>query len=175
MLYAWGRGTHVNIPTVGLSGAQWRPLWGHSCPVLWLGCAIRWWQTRWIWWGPVVVYKIANLLKRKWSEVKVAQLYPTLCNPMDYAVHGILQAKILEWVAFPFSRGSSQPRDQAQVSCIAGGFFTSWTTREALAAKTRCFLVLSKVGLMGLSSTEFVCSEIWYLGSCMSILKNPQK
>ena len=45
---------------------------------------------------------------------------------MDYTVHGILQARILEWVTFPFSRGSSQPRDWAQVSCIAGGFFTSW-------------------------------------------------
>ena len=50
---------------------------------------------------------------------------------MDYTVYGILQARILEWVAFPFSRGSSQPRDQAQVSRIAGGFFTSWATREA--------------------------------------------
>ena len=50
---------------------------------------------------------------------------------MDYAVHGILQARILEWVAFPFSRGSSQPRDQTQVSHIAGGFFTIWATREA--------------------------------------------
>ena len=58
-------------------------------------------------------------------KVKVAQLCPTLCDPMDYAFHGILQARILEWVAFPFSRGSSQPRDQTQVSCIAGGFFTS--------------------------------------------------
>ena len=59
------------------------------------------------------------------SEVKVTQSCPTLCDPMDYAVHGTLQAKILEWVAFPFSRGSSQPRDQTQVSRIAGGFFTS--------------------------------------------------
>ena len=50
---------------------------------------------------------------------------------MDYTVHGILQARILEQVAFPFSRGSSQPRDQTQVSSIAGGFFTSWATREA--------------------------------------------
>ena len=41
----------------------------------------------------------------------VAQLYQTLCNPMDYTVHGILQATILEWVAFPLYRGSSQPRD----------------------------------------------------------------
>ena len=52
-------------------------------------------------------------------------------RPMDYTVHGILQARILEWVAFPFSRGSSQARDQTQVSHIAGGFFTSWATREA--------------------------------------------
>ena len=46
-------------------------------------------------------------------------------QPMDCTVHGILQAKILEWVAFPFSKGSSQPRDQMQVSCIAGRFFIS--------------------------------------------------
>ena len=45
------------------------------------------------------------------SEVKVAQLCPTLCDPVDYTVHGILQARILEWVAFPFSRGPSQLMD----------------------------------------------------------------
>ena len=53
-------------------------------------------------------------------KVKVAQLCPTLCDPKDYIVHGILQARILEWVAFPFSRGSSQPQDRNQVSRIAG-------------------------------------------------------
>ena len=58
-------------------------------------------------------------------RVKVAQLCPTLYDPMDSTVHGILQAGILECVAFLFSRGSSQPRDQNQVSRIAGGFFTS--------------------------------------------------
>ena len=58
-------------------------------------------------------------------KVKVAQSCPTLCDPMDYIVPGILQARILEWVAMPFSRGSSKPRDRTQVSCIAGGFFTS--------------------------------------------------
>ena len=57
--------------------------------------------------------------------VKVTQSCPTLCNPMEYRAHGILQARILEWVAIPFSRGSSQPRDQTQVSHIAGRFFTS--------------------------------------------------
>ena len=57
-------------------------------------------------------------------KVKVAQSCTTLCDPMGYTVHGILQATVLEWVAFPSSRGSSQPRDQTQVSHIAGGFFT---------------------------------------------------
>ena len=50
---------------------------------------------------------------------------------MDCAVHGILQARILEWVAFPFPKGSSQPRDRTQVSCTAGRFFTSWAIEEA--------------------------------------------
>ena len=55
----------------------------------------------------------------------------TLCDPMNYTVHVILQARILEWVAFSFSRGSSKPRGRTQVSHIAGGFFTSWAMREA--------------------------------------------
>ena len=58
-------------------------------------------------------------------KVKVNQSFPTVCDPMDFIVHGILQARILEWVAFPFSRGSSQPRYRTQVSRIVGGFFTS--------------------------------------------------
>ena len=73
------------------------------------------------------------------SEVKmsVAQSCLTLCDPMDCSppgssVHGILQARILEWAAFSFSRGSPWPRDEAQVSYVAGRFFTLWATREAL-------------------------------------------
>ena len=59
----------------------------------------------------------------------VTQLFPTLCDPMDCSppgssVHPVLQARVLEWVVMPSSRGSSQPRDRTQVSCIAGGFFT---------------------------------------------------
>ena len=105
------------------------------------------------------------MCKRGRSEVKVTQSCPTLCNPMDYAVHGILQARILErlafpfsrvifptqesnlglphcglilyqlshkgsprileWVAYPFSSGSSRPRNQTRVLCTAGAFFTS--------------------------------------------------
>ena len=62
------------------------------------------------------------------SKSEVAQVCPTLRGPMDCSpagssVHGILQARILEWVTMPSSRGSSQPRDQTQVSCISGRFF----------------------------------------------------
>ena len=81
--------------------------------------------------------QIAMLLFLLWvsewvSEwVKVTQSCLTLCDSMDNTVHGILQASILEWVAFPFSRGSSQPRNWTGVSCIAGRFFTNWATRKA--------------------------------------------
>ena len=66
----------------------------------------------------------------------VAQLCPTLCDPMDCSssgssIIGILQARILEWVAMPSSRATFQPRDRTQVSLIAGGFFTVWANREA--------------------------------------------
>ena len=64
------------------------------------------------------------------QEVKVSQLCPTCCNPMDYTVQEILQARILEWIPFPFYKGSSQHRDQPQVSCIAGRFFTNWAMRK---------------------------------------------
>ena len=69
-----------------------------------------------------------------WLNTRIstdAQSCLTLCDPMDYTVRGILQARILECVAIPISRGSSQPRDGIQVSWIAGGFFTSWTTKKA--------------------------------------------
>ena len=66
----------------------------------------------------------------------VTQSCPTLCNPMEcsppsFSVHGILQTRVLEWVAMPSSRGSSQTRGWTQVSHIAGEFFTDWATREA--------------------------------------------
>ena len=57
-------------------------------------------------------------MKAKIDLVKVTQLCLTFCDPMDYTIHGMLQARILEWVAFPFSRGSSQPRDQTQVPSL---------------------------------------------------------
>ena len=67
---------------------------------------------------------------------EVAQLCPTLYDPMSYSlpgssVHGIFQARILEWVAISFSRGSCRPRDPTQISHIAGRLFTIWATRES--------------------------------------------
>ena len=68
---------------------------------------------------------------KKWSEVNFTSC-PTLCDHRDYTVRGILQARILEWVDFPFSRGSSQPRDWTRVSHIAGGFCTGLKTSALL-------------------------------------------
>ena len=79
-----------------------------------------------------VLWQIWVIFSRilKQNKVKVTQSCLTLCDPMDYRVHAILQARILKWVAFPFSKGSSQPRDRTHISHISGGFFASWTTRE---------------------------------------------
>ena len=72
-------------------------------------------------------------LERK-KESEVTQLCPTLCDPVDCSlsgssIHGIFQARLLEWIAISFSRGSSQPRDQTQVSHIVGRCFTVWATK----------------------------------------------
>ena len=71
------------------------------------------------------------------SESEVAQSRPTLCDPMDCSlpgssIHGTFQAIVLEWIAISFSRGSSQPRDQTQVSHIVDRRFTVWATREVI-------------------------------------------
>ena len=92
-------------------------------------------------------------------KVKVAQSCPALCDPMDYTAHRILQARILERVAFPFSKGSSQPRDRTGISCIAGRFFTTWAIREVL------WKSLSRVWLFAtpwiVQSMEFSRPEYW--------------
>ena len=66
--------------------------------------------------------------KRSWKSLGHFWLF---CDPKDYRVRGILQARVLEWVTFPCSRGASHPRDWTQGSHITGGSFTSWATREA--------------------------------------------
>ena len=81
---------------------------------------------------------------------EVTQSCWMLCDPMDCSlpgssVHGILQARIFEWVAIAFSRGSSWPRNRAQISCMAGRFFTVWSIKEAepMGRSTECYLPLS--------------------------------
>ena len=89
----------------------------------------------------------------------VTQSCPTLCNPMDCSppgspVHGILQARILEWVAISFSRGSSQPRDRTPVSYIAGRFFTIVHKRDS-------YLLCVWWGVV--YSQEFCCNHDYLL------------
>ena len=100
------------------------------------------------------------------NEMKVTQSCPTLCDPTDCIVHGILQARKLEWVAFPFSRGSSQPRDWTQVSLTVGRFFTGWATREVHEVKVNV-KSLSRVQFFATPSyqappfMEFSRQEYW--------------
>ena len=75
-------------------------------------------------------------LSHTWCAVLSPSVCPTLCDPTDCSlpgssVHGISQARVLEWAAISFSRGSSQPRNQTWVSCTAGRFLTNWATRES--------------------------------------------
>ena len=84
-------------------------------------------------WTLDIIILSEKVLKMK---MLVAHSCPTLCDTMDCSltdssVHGILQARILEWVAIAFSRGSSQPKDWTWISCTAGSLFTFWVTREA--------------------------------------------
>ena len=81
--------------------------------------------------NPLSIYiSIDNIVVWRYWYRFVAKSCPTLSDPMDcslpgYSVHGISQARILEWVSISFSRGSSQPRDQTCISCLVGGFFTT--------------------------------------------------
>ena len=101
---------------------------------------------------------LIHLYSWYWVKVKVlvTQLCLTQrdlmdCSPPGSSVHGILQARTLEWVAIPFARGSSHSRGQTQVSCIAGRFFTIWTPRNPL--------VLGKLDLF-LTQTIFKSFQI---------------
>ena len=94
---------------------------------------------------------------------------PTDCSPTDRSVHGTLQARILGWVAIPFSKGSSWPRDGNRFSCIAGGFFTVWAPREALTAlqsNYTSFLKWLKKKKQPLTCTGLNASNHWIPPSC---------
>ena len=127
---------------------------------------------------------IALWILLRWSEVKVTQSCPTLCDPMNYTVHRILQVKILEWVAFPFSRGSSQPRDWTQVSCISGRFFTNWATSDSRRKRSKVFndniirwceshiCCQNKTNFLGYSSAQtFFVAEVYHNANKYILMK----
>ena len=103
-------------------------------------------------------------------KVKFVQFCLTLCSPMDCPVHGILQARILELVAFPFSRGSSQPRDGTQESYIAGRFLTSWATGKPKNTEVGSLSLLQRIFLpqesnWGLLHGSQILYQLSYQGS----------
>ena len=96
----------------------------------------------------------------------VIQSCLTLCDPMDSSVHGILQARILEWVTIPFSRGSSQLRDWTSVFHIAGRFFTVWAIREK--SMDQCYILLGNIPFLVSFQTSF--KACFYRTACRVLL-----
>ena len=115
----------------------------------------------------------------------VTQSCPTLSDPVDCSppgssVHGILQARVLEWVAMPSSRGSSQPRDRTQVSHTAGGFFIIWATRETLENWVGSLSLLQRIFLTqelnwGLLHCRWILYQMSYQGSLFKSLLPAKK
>ena len=102
----------------------------------------------------------------KWSEF--AQSCPTLCNPMDCSlsgssVHGIFQARVLEWIAIFFSRGSPWPRNRTRVSCIAGRRFTVGAIREAQLKSLLAVFINPLHGRYYKSCKQFFMMSQWIL------------
>ena len=112
--------------------------------------------------------QILYYLSHRDTCMKVTHLCPTLFNPMDDTDNGILQTRILEWVAIPFSRGCSQPRGWTHVSRIAGGFFITWATREGRATWKDLTIKWSE---MLKKRSRICCQEIWVRTSDVSIIK----
>ena len=108
---------------------------------------------------------IVHMWCEMWSRSVVSDLCdPMNCSPPGSSVHGILQARILEWVAISFSRGSSRPGDQTRVSHIAGRHFTLWATREAI--------VCSKTGLHASLPTDV---STWKSKQCHTCFVPPME
>ena len=105
------------------------------------------------------MYRAKNASTCALYVVLIVQSFTTLCDPAGSIVHGILQASVLEWVAIPFSRGSSQLRNRTQISFIVGRFFTVRATREARALSI-CLFYLIKTRLKITIIIEALCKDI---------------
>ena len=102
------------------------------------------------------------IAKSQTNEVKVAQSCLTLCNPVGYTVHGFLQPRILEWVAFPFSRVSSKPRDWTQVSCIAGRLLLFEPVGKPKNTEVGSLSLLQAMFPTQESDWDLLCRQIFY-------------
>ena len=128
-----------------------RGMWDLSSPTRYWTCiSCVGWQNLKHWTNRKIPDADSLLFLLCLSESEVAQLCLTLCDPMDcsppgFSVHGILQARILEWVTISFSRGSSWPRDRTRVSHIGGRRFNLWATREALTPPQFCPKISEKI------------------------------
>ena len=148
-----------------LLSVTWEVIWGWKS----LGQALLWYPTTLSHPGYVC------------SEVNVAQACPPLCDPVGSTVHGTLQARMLEWVAVPFSRGSPQPSGQTQASHTAGRFFTGWVTgkspvKSALIPnhpKTSRLRLQSVVQILG--HPGIVCSPLYEAQTRLEGVSPPYK
>ena len=129
-LYVWKFLDHTLLkPSLKDFEHDLASMWNEgNCAVVWtfFGIAFLWdWNENWPFPATAELSKFAGILRRSLNRVWL------FATPWTITVDVILQARILKWVAVPFSRGSSQLRDQTEVSHIASRFFTSWDTREA--------------------------------------------
>ena len=177
------------IGTLWLMSSQAMPLWENQPPLLCVNCIFQRHDMYWVGQNVHSGFSITSHGKKfelkseifgqpntccicrfprkkvKWSEV--AQSCPTLCDPMDCSlpgssVHRIFQARVLEWVAISFSRGSSRPGDQTWVSRIVGRRFTVWATREALSARKKAlkYDIVNDMNKVKANQNDFIPPQI---------------
>ena len=135
-----------NITNKGLSSQSYVFSSGHVW--MWeLDYKESWTPKNWCFWTAL----------EKTPELSRVRLFATPdCSLSDSSVHGVFQARVLEWIAISFSRGSSQPRDWTQVSCIAGRCFTLWTMKEQLPLGWTGWISLQSKGLSRVFSNTTV-------------------
>ena len=134
-------------------------------------------------------YYYYSLFWWDWNLCIINKKWKWKCNPVDCSLQGscvcgVLQTRILEWVAISFSRGSSQPRDWTQVSHIAGRHFTLWTTRGALI-RSEANLFITYILIYNRNKNTcieaacsnihiFSCTQTRKFGTCWALLRNSQ-
>ena len=119
---------------------------GSNPSLTFLALADRFFTTSTTWEDHSFVIQLQNIWLKNWRSESHSVMFDCLW-PHGYTVHGILQA-LLEWLVFPFSRGSSQPTDQTQVTSISDWFFTNWATREDQDTGVGSLFLLQQIFLM---------------------------